>query len=121
MNVHDDAALDAWLAAREPDLADDGFSAAVMRRVAAEAEQVARQSTLDPTAALLRLHQRAGAERRRGRCQWAGAGVGAVVAMAVFASAGPAAGQVVLAGPQTLALLVGLAVAAWWLSDAAAA
>lgn len=114
----DDSVLDAWLVAREPDLPDDGFSAAAMRRV--RAEQAARQRTLDAAGALDRLRRREGRERRRGRWQWFGAGVGAVVAAAVFAAAGDAA-NAAIAGPQTLALLVGLAAAAWWLADAAEA
>jgi len=119
MSAHDDdALLDTWLAAREDGPADDGFSASVMRRV--RAEQAAHQSTLDPMAALIRLHLRAGAERRRGRWQWMGAAVGAFVAAAVFTGVGNAA-QAVIAGPQTLALLVGLAAAAWGLAGAAEA
>lgn len=116
MNAHDDADLDAWLAAARAELPDDGFSASVMRRV--QAEQAARQCTLDAALALERLRRREARARRRSRWQWLGTGVGVALAVAVFAWAGDA-GSVALAGPQTLALLVGLAAAAWWLADVA--
>ncbi|HET9975830.1 MAG TPA: hypothetical protein VFQ20_00215 [Burkholderiaceae bacterium] len=118
MTADDDTLLDAWLALREPDLRDDGFSAAVMRRV--HAEQAAGQATLDAGAALDRLQRRERSARRRGRWQWVGVGAGGALAAAVFALAGDARDAVV-AGPQVVALLVGLAAAAWWLTDAAEA
>jgi hypothetical protein len=118
MTRDDDRVLGAWLAACEPDLPDDGFTAAVLRRVSAE--QAARQCTLDAAGALDQLRRRERRERRRGRWQCLGAGIGAAVAAAVFVAAGDAA-NASIAGPQMLALLVGVAVAAWWLADVAEA
>ena len=91
-------ALQAWVA---PALADDGFAAAVMRRLPA---QPARDP-LGAAAALRRLAHRQGQARRRQRSlQW-GAGLGLVLGLAVVVATAAAGGPLqglALAGPAGL-------------------
>jgi hypothetical protein len=99
-----------------PEPADDGFSAAVMRRV--QAEEAALRPVIAAEHALARLSVRAAAQRRATRWRLAGTAAGALLAVGVMGWAGGQPAE--LAPPQTLALLFGLCCAAWWLTDGAA-
>ena len=108
----DDDALEAALRAPLAPLPDAGFSAAVMRRIAAD---VARQGV--PIAAEQALERMRATERReRRRNRWALAGLGAgsvlVVGFAAIGSAPPPTGETVLA------MALACAVMAWQLAEA---
>jgi len=110
MTTIDDATLDALLAAGDEALADDGFTAAVMRRVQrAEAQRLAK--TVDAATALAWLDQRAARSSRSRRWRWAGVVAGSGVALLTLQAAGSA--PLLLGASQALALLVGLAASAW--------
>ncbi len=108
----DDARLESLLKAPLETLADDGFSAAVMRRVRAEAV-ASRPATIDGSTALEHLRQRDARERRWRRGQIRGAGIGTALAAAVWWLGG---GPVVLPTSDALAPLLGLAAMAWLLA-----
>lgn len=108
--------IEAWLAQDATELADDGFTAAVMRRV--QAEEAARRPTIEAARALAELTARASAQRRATRWRVAGTAAGALLAVGVMGWVGGRPAELAL--PQTLALLFGLCCAAWWLTDGAA-
>ena len=110
-------AIDRWLHTAPGELADAGFTAAVMRRVADE--EARRHPGVDGQVALVRLRQRAVEERRSARWRLAGATLGAVLAAGVAYAIGKVPTEMAL--PQALALMAGMAAAAWWLTDGAAA
>lgn len=111
---HDE--IETWLAQGLPELADDGFSAAVMRRV--QAEDAARRSVIAPEHALAQLRAREASQRRSTHWRLAGMAAGVLLAMGVMGWAGGSPAELAL--PQTLALLFGLCCAAWCLTDGAA-
>jgi len=106
----DDAALEALLRLRDDAVPDDeAFTRAVMGRVRADA--AGPREPLDATAALALLHQRRHGERRRRRWVVAGGLAGAALAAAGWWAGGGL--QVVLAPPQSMALMLGLAAGVW--------
>jgi hypothetical protein len=116
MTPIDDGTLDALLAAPSEALADDGFTAAVMRRV--QADIALCHDTLDADVALARLHQTAARARHAAHWRWIGAGVGVAVAVLPLVATGAAA--VELAPAQMAALVAALGAATWLLSESVA-
>jgi hypothetical protein len=107
--------IDAWLRLASPELPDEGFTEAVLRRV--EVEEHARSASLDAQHALERLRALGATERRQGQWRLMGALVGAVAAALWAATAGDLPATVSPA--QGAALVTGLMAAAWWLTDGA--
>jgi hypothetical protein len=108
--------IETWLAQNAAELADDGFSTAVMRRV--QAEDAAQRPVIEAGRALTQLSARESSQRRATRWRVAGTAFGALLAVGVMGWVGGLPTE--LAPPQTLALLFGLCCAAWWLTDGAA-
>jgi hypothetical protein len=114
---HDDASdpVETWLRAAPVELLDAGFTDAVMRRI--QAEERARLDTLDAGYARQRLAARDAVERRQGRWRLLGATVGAGLAVLWWAAARDV--PVDMTPAQGAALVAGLLVAAWSLTDGA--
>jgi anti-sigma-K factor RskA len=91
----------------EPPLADEGFTARVMRRVRAE-----EAALLDAQTALAALQARDAVTRRGAHWRWLGTAAGAVVAVAPLAASGLPA----LQPAHLLALVLAAAAAAWALA-----
>ena len=107
----DDHALDALLHQPLMELADDGFSAAVMARVRA---LPAQSAALTPAQALRQLQQLRVSAQRDLRCNRYGAAVGIAAALAVLAASGGAPADLAAHGaPLVLALLISSAAVAW--------
>jgi negative regulator of sigma E activity len=102
-----DDELETTLRGVAAELADAGFTEAVMRRVSAE-----EAALLDAQAALAALRQRDARAHRGARWRWMGAGVGVALAAAPLLVMGLPA----LQGPQQLALALAASVAAWALA-----
>lgn len=111
----DDSTLEALLAAPPAELADEGFSAAVMRRV--QADEAAQRWTVEAASALACLRARDAADARRGRWRLGGAAVGAVLAAAMFVLAGGTPAE--WATTQALGLLLALGASTWALASGA--
>jgi hypothetical protein len=111
-----DGRLDALLDTADEALPDDGFTAAVMRRVQAEQSHRAAP-TLDAAAALARLDQRATRSRHERRWHWGGVAAGSAVALLAMQASG--ATPPVLDALQTMAMLAGVFTAAWVLATQA--
>ncbi len=110
MSPLDDDALEALLRRPETEALDDEtFTRAVMHRVRAEA--AGPRETLDATAALALLTQRQRGDRRRRHWVVAGGLAGAALAAAGWWAGGGT--HVVLAPPQSTALVLGLAATMW--------
>lgn len=107
----DEGALDALLHKPLTDLADDGFSAAVMARVRA---LPAHPAALAPAQALRQLQQLRVRAQRDLRCNRYGAAVGVAAALAVLAASGGVPANLAVHGaPLALALLISGAAVAW--------
>lgn len=111
--LDDDTTLDALLAGGEDALPDDGFTAAVMRRVQQD-EMTRLAPTVAPASALARLEWLASASRRSRRWRWIGVAGGSAVALVTMLVAGPA--PLFIGLPQALAMLAALAASAWVLT-----
>jgi hypothetical protein len=109
--AHDDAQLAALLRANDRELADDGFTERVMRRI----DELEQRSTLDASTALARWQRNERSARRLRRWQTvgvlAGAAAGLVFALLPTLLGVPSTSP--LQAPQQLALVLALAVAAW--------
>jgi hypothetical protein len=115
MTQPDDETLDELLACGEDALPDDGFTAAVMRRVQQD-ERARLAPTVAPAGALARLDRLASASGRSRRWRWIGVAGGSAFALVTMQVAGPA--PLVIGLPQALAMLAALAASAWGLTDA---
>lgn len=103
-----DADIDAWLGTMAEDtLPDDGFSAAVMRRVRSQADAAA---TVPPRVALALLEERSRAGARRQRWRAGGLLLGALLAGTALLSGSDA--WIALQPLQGLALAAGAAISA---------
>ncbi len=111
MNPIDDATLEAMLAAAP--VPDDGFTAAVMRRVHEDASPRSAP-TLDAAAALAALRARAAPVSTKRRWTAGGAAVGTLLALG--AALAPGSLALPLDAAQTFALLAACAVSAWVLA-----
>jgi hypothetical protein len=116
MTPIDDNVLDALLAAAPEELADDGFTAAVMRRV--QADIALRHHTLDANVALARLRQAAVRSRHVAHWRWIGAAAGVVVAVLPVVAVGSAA--VAFAPASLAALMAALGAVTWLISESVA-
>jgi hypothetical protein len=115
MTQPDDESLDVLLAGGEDALPDDGFTAAVVRRVQHD-ERARLAPTVTPAGALARLERLASASARSRRWRWIGVASGSAFALVTLQVAGPA--PLVIGLPQALAMLAALAASAWGLTDA---
>jgi peptidoglycan/LPS O-acetylase OafA/YrhL len=98
----DDAALEAWLAAgRDDDVPDDGFSVAVLQRLAQEIDGTA--PTLDAGTALAQLQARRRGATRTRRWRAGGAAIGLGLALVAW----QAGGTLAVVDPAQLAALLG--------------
>jgi hypothetical protein len=116
MTPIDDGVLDALLAAAPEELTDDGFTAAVMRRV--QADIALRHDTLDANVALARLRQASEQARHVAHWRWIGAAAGVVVAVLPLVAAGSAA--VAFAPASLAALMAALGAVTWLISESVA-
>jgi hypothetical protein len=115
MTVEDaeDRAVDALLRSGvDDDIADDGFTAAVMQRV--QATEVQQRVTLDAVDALARWRRRRAAARRDQRWRQGGAAAGVLVAAVQLWLGGSL--PMSLQPPQVAALVFACAAAAWALA-----
>jgi hypothetical protein len=109
----DDAALEHLLAADDEQIADDGFSAAVMQRLRSQPET----RGLEAPAAFAALHRRQRCERRQARWRALGTAGGATLAaLAWWAGDGPA---LALPLAQSLPVVLTLAALAWLVAEQA--
>jgi hypothetical protein len=116
MTSIDDRTLEALLAAAPEELADDCFTAAVMRRL--QTDLALRHGTLDANVALARLRKASQRARHVAHWRWIGAAAGVVVAVLPLVAAGSAA--VAFAPAPMAALVAALGAATWLISESVA-